>query len=137
MSEKVSLFRNLIKSYGSGMIDVIRENTVSQAAERLRTAEIPVRDLNAILESLWYHTEYTHSYSVEEHTGRLLKLRVTRCLFAEEMRKHKAEEIGDAFYCAYDYGFCHGLNPDISFSRSKTLMKGHDCCDHSYTLIIK
>jgi len=50
------------------------------------------------------------------------------------MRRLHAADIGSAFYCAYDYGFCSGLNPHIVFSRTKTLMSGDDCCNHNYEL---
>jgi hypothetical protein len=50
------------------------------------------------------------------------------------MRRHDAAEIGYAFYCAWDDGFCRGLNPKMTFTRTRTLMRGDDGCDHTYTL---
>ena len=47
------------------------------------------------------------------------------------MRGLHAAELGFAYYCAYDYGFCQGLNPALQFSRTKTLMQGADSCDHA------
>ena len=134
MSEKASLFKRIINNYGIEVLAIIRENTISQAAEKLLSVEITDRNLDAIMDNLWGHTELTHEYNIENHTDGLLKLRITRCLFAEEMRKLNASEIGDAFYCAYDYGYCMGLNSKIKFTRSKTLMLGHDYCDHTYEL---
>jgi hypothetical protein len=73
---------------------------------------------------------------VEQQTPDFLKLRVTQCLFADAMRKHGAAKVGLAFYCAYDFGFCEGLNPKIDFARTKTLMEGDAFCDHAYELKI-
>ena len=135
MEENASLAKRLVEELGQGVLGIIRDNTISLAEKKLRLADLPERNLDAIMDNLWQHTEITHEYLIEIRTQNHLKLRITKCLFADEMKKHNAGEIGEAFYCAYDYGFCHGLNPDISFSRSKTLMMGHDCCDHSYSLI--
>jgi hypothetical protein len=55
-------------------------------------------------------------------------------MWADEFRKHAAAEVGYSFYCCWDYGFCQGLNPHIKFTRTKTLMQGDDCCDHTYDL---
>jgi hypothetical protein len=55
-------------------------------------------------------------------------------LRAELAKKIGGEEIGFALTCAWDYGFCRGLNPEIKFTRTKTLMMGDDCCNHTYRL---
>ena len=57
----------------------------------------------------------------------LLKLRVTKYLFADEMQRLAAADIGSAFYCAHDHGARGGLDPAIRFARTKTLMSGNDC----------
>jgi hypothetical protein len=61
-------------------------------------------------------------------------MKVTRCMWANMWRKFGAEDIGYVFQCCWDYGFCQGLNPAIEFTRTKTLMQGDDCCDHTYDL---
>jgi hypothetical protein len=57
-----------------------------------------------------------------------------KCPYAEAMRRHGAAELGFAYSCAYDIGFCQGLNPAIRFTRTKTLMMGDSICDHTYEL---
>ena len=58
----------------------------------------------------------------------------TYCPIAEAYRKIKKEEYGLLFNCSEDPHIVEGFNPRITFKRTKTLMEGHDCCDHRYTL---
>ena len=86
------------------------------------------------MELLWDQMIDGIEFEVLERTPNELRLSVSKCLFADEMGKLGAAGIGDAFYCAYDFGFCQGLNLAIEFTRSKSLMNGDDCCNHTYTL---
>ena len=134
MHQRAVLFRRLAAELGDRVLEIVEETTIEQTQELLQRAELPKRDLDTIMEILWNQTGDTAELTVEEKSPNLLRLRVTRCLFADEMRKLNAADIGLAFYCAYDYGFCQGLNPAIKFTRTKTLMQGDDCCDHTYEL---
>lgn len=130
--ERAVLFKKLITRYDSGILDVVREFIIQDAKKSLQKAVLLKRDLDTVLEVLWKPSSDLLVYQVEQKTPEFLKLRVTWCLFAETMRKQDATDIGLAFYCAYDYGFCEGLNPKIQFTRTQTLMEGHAHCDHKY-----
>ena len=134
MYQRAVLFRRLAAELGSRVLEIVEETTIEQTKGLLQRAELPKRDLATIMEILWNQMGDTAEFTVEEKRPDLLKLRVTRCLFADEMRKLNAADSGFAFYCAYDYGFCQGLNPAIKFTRTKTLMQGDDCCNHTYEL---
>jgi hypothetical protein len=41
-------------------------------------------------------------------------------------------EIGHAALCNMDYYWPPAFNKDFKMERTKTLMQGHDCCDHRY-----
>lgn len=134
MSQRAVLFQNLMARFGDQVLNTVEETTIEQARERLEKADLEQRDLDTIMEVLWDQMEGLAEFTVEEKTPELLRLRVTKCLFADEMRELSAADIGFAFYCSYDYGFCQGLNPEIEFIRTKTLMQGDCCCDHTYEL---
>jgi hypothetical protein len=134
MSQRAVLFRELMARFGAQVLDTVEEITIEQARERLEKADLEQRDLDTIMEVLWDQMEGLAEFTVEERTPEFLRLRVTQCLFADEMRELSAADIGFAFYCSYDYGFCKGLNPDIKFTRTQTLMQGDRCCDHTYEL---
>jgi len=54
------------------------------------------------------------------------------CLTAEVFREEDAAEIGYATVCHADFALPEGFNPKIKLIRDKTLMQGHDCCNHRY-----
>jgi len=134
MEERAALLRKLIDRFGGEVLDVVSAHTAERVRARLEAEEVERRDLSAVMELLWDRISDVISFDVLERTPAALRIRVTRCPFAEEMRRLGATEIGDALYCAYDEGFCEGLNPAIRFERSKTLMAGDDCCNHTYRL---
>ena len=132
--ERAVLFKKLVSQYGSGILDIVREQTIQDAKQSLQEADLPKRVLGTVMEILWKPLVGLVEYRVEQQTPEFLKMHITRCLFADAMRKHDAAEIGFAFYCAYDYGFCEGLNPNIQFTRTQTLMESHPFCNHTYVL---
>ncbi|RPI78727.1 MAG: hypothetical protein EHM45_05515 [Desulfobacteraceae bacterium] len=132
MTERALLFRKLTDLFGQRIIDVVAQHTSDQIKEKMIKADLPKRDLNAVMELLWDQMGAEFNFQVEQRTPQRLQIKVTKCFIADEMRRLNAADIGLAFYCAYDYGFCSGLNPHIRFSRTKTLMSGDDCCNHTY-----
>lgn len=134
MRDRAGLFRELVKKYGPGIVEAVREYVEKSTEERVRGANLPRRDLEAILELVWKPSAGTLEWEVESKSADELRIRVTKCLYADEMRRRDAAGIGFAFYCAFDDGFCRGLNPALTFTRTKTLMAGDDCCNHTYRL---
>jgi hypothetical protein len=67
-----------------------------------------------------------------EDTDTVFEIRVTDCLAAESFLPYKAGDIGYAAVCWGDYNWASDFNPKINLIRDKTLMQGHDCCNHRY-----
>jgi hypothetical protein len=72
--------------------------------------------------------------SITESTDRVHELKVTECIFASVYLQQKAGELGWASVCHGDYAMATAFNPKIRMVRNKTLMQGHDCCNHRYLL---
>ena len=47
-------------------------------------------------------------------------------------REEDALDLGYACVCHADFGLPVGINPKLKLIRTKTLMQGHDCCNHRY-----
>jgi len=71
---------------------------------------------------------------VIENSDDLVSWRVTECLNAKVFRELDAAEIGYATLCHGDEAWAKAFNPNIQFTRIKTLMEGHNCCDHCYKI---
>ena len=67
-----------------------------------------------------------------EDTDTVFEIRVTDCLSAEAFLPYKAGDIGFAAVCWGDYNWASDFNPKIKLVRDKTLMQGHECCNHKY-----
>lgn len=70
-----------------------------------------------------------------EDTDTVFEIRVTDCLSAESFLPSKAGDIGYAAVCWGDYNWASDFNPKIKMVRDKTLMQGHDYCNHKYMWI--
>ncbi len=133
MRQRAGLFKKLVDEFGPRVLEVVQQQVIDGARTQFANMPLPKRDLNAVI-ALWESAGGDVEFTIEERTPEHLKFRATWCIWADEMRKQDAAEIGNAFYCCFDYGFCQGLNPAIRFTRTQTLMNGDDCCDHAYDL---
>ena len=78
-----------------------------------------------------YADSLTHE--VVEDTEKVFALEVTECLGAEVLRSVGLDgEIGHAIVCNMDYYWPTAFNPAFKMERTKTLMQGHDVCNHRY-----
>lgn len=66
--------------------------------------------------------------------SKAVELKVSECLWAKTFRGAEAGDLGNALVCDSDYAAAEGFNPKMRMIRSKTLMQGHDCCNHRYVL---
>jgi hypothetical protein len=67
-----------------------------------------------------------------ELTDKVCELKVNKCLWAKTFRSKKAADFGYASVCYGDFSGATAFNPKMRMERTKTLMQGHDCCDHRY-----
>ena len=69
-----------------------------------------------------------------EDVDTAFEVKVTECIWAHTLRSNDAADIGYAMICHPDFSICRGFNPKIRMERTKTLMEGHDCCNHRWIL---
>ncbi len=69
-----------------------------------------------------------------EKTETAAEARVTECLWAATFRAADAADIGYATICYPDFAAAPAFNPRMRMVRTKTLMQGHDCCNHRWVL---
>ncbi|MFC2118884.1 L-2-amino-thiazoline-4-carboxylic acid hydrolase [Bacteroidota bacterium] len=75
------------------------------------------------------------SLEVVEDTDKVFEIKVTECLSQEVYKALKFDgKFGFACVCYGDYSYPESYNPKIKLKRDKTLMEGHDCCNHRYYL---
>lgn len=131
----VRYLQPLVKKYGPDVLTIVSATTADGPKAQFEKMKIEKRDLAAVKRLLWSKLEPDkYKFEILEETGETLKCKVTKCFLAEAFLAAGDAEIGAAVCCAWDYGFCQGVNPQIKFTRTKTLMKGDEYCNHSYEL---
>ena len=91
----------------------------------LKTFANPFRDENSNLSK-------TIVREVVEDTDKAFALRITACVEEIVFWEADAPDLGYACVCHADFGLPVGINPKLKLIRTKTLMQGHDCCNHRY-----
>ena len=69
-----------------------------------------------------------------EESDDVLSFNVTRCRYAELYDSLGIRDIGTIFSCARDYALIEGFNPDVTLTRTQTIMEGAPYCDFRYRL---
>jgi hypothetical protein len=67
-----------------------------------------------------------------EATPSAFAIKVTECLWARTFREVDAADIGYACICHPDFASATAFNPKLRMERTKTLMQGHDYCNHKW-----
>jgi hypothetical protein len=71
---------------------------------------------------------------VLEQTEQTLSFNITRCRYAELYRALGIPELGALLSCNRDFAMSEGFNPDISLTRTQTIMQGAPFCDFRFAL---
>jgi len=77
----------------------------------------------------WAHT-LTVKYL--EETPKKFATRVTECLWAKTFKELNATDIGYVISCRPDFAMARAQHPKLRLKRTKTLMQGDNCCNHTY-----
>ncbi len=72
------------------------------------------------------------THSIIEDTDKVFEMKVTECIWADVFKAKNAGETGFAMICFSDYITAASFNPEMKMVRDKTLMQGHNCCNHRY-----
>jgi len=118
-------------------IELLKDSAAETATERIQhTAEnLPKRDLETFKMAMKNPDAFLAqalTFEIVEDTDRAFAVKITECLWATTFREVDAAEIGYAGVCHPDYAMATAFNPQIRLVRSKTLMQGHECCNHRW-----
>jgi hypothetical protein len=59
---------------------------------------------------------------------------ITRCRYAEMYKDIGLADLGVILSCGRDFELIAGFNPNMTLTRTKTIMEGCDCCDFRINL---
>ena len=136
--EFIRLTKALEKELGKEkLINFLKENTKKRTFELGQNQAIEMGDnsLSAYVKQFRppnYQKSLTHE--VVEDTETSFKIIVKECIWAKTFIDAGVGDIGYAHICYGDYSWTTGFNPKMRMERDKTLMQGHECCNHRYII---
>lgn len=109
--------------------DIAREQGAAMAEGR------GDRSLQSFAQTLgpWTKDDALRLRVVDDTPGRLA-FDVTHCRYAEMYRALGVPELGEVLSCQRDAALIEGFNPDVTLTRTQTLMQGAAHCDFRYHL---
>ena len=132
--DRVDDLNGLKQALGDQVVDIV----LAERAKKMKKTWQDIahdhgkNDIDGLKETLWTWVEEAGFEFTVLETDEGTQFHVTKCPLAEMARKVQATDWGYICYCADDPHIVAGFNPAIGFRRTKTLMEGHDCCDHFY-----
>ncbi len=135
-SNLVVAVRAVQEKYGEEGMGVIRRAFIEDAKEtgRERAQSLKDNSLRAFCTMIEKACTGSHEWQKVEDSDDRQAYRFTRCMWAEAFKALGAGEMGYQLMCAGDAPMSSAFNPEIRFSRTKSLMKGDDCCNHVFYL---
>jgi hypothetical protein len=70
--------------------------------------------------------------SISKETPREIMAHITDCLWYKTFRELNATDLGYVVCCQPDFAVAPHYHPKIKMKRTKTLMQGCECCNHTY-----
>lgn len=71
---------------------------------------------------------------VLEQTEEVFSFNVTRCRYAEMYTELGIPKLGTTLSCNRDFTLIEGFNPNVSLTRTQTIMEGASICDFRFVL---
>jgi hypothetical protein len=72
-------------------------------------------------------------YHVATQSADAFEADVTGCRYAQFYKELGAPELGFLLVCSSDFPMAEGFGPDVTFTRTQTIMQGASHCDFRYT----
>ncbi len=132
----IELLRALDENYGeTARLAVAKFLKVQVTGERAAIGEKEAREgteIDDFFRVLWEPLRTMgFEYTLKNENG-VVGLKVTRCPIFELAEKTGMHEWFYSMACAIDYHTTPSFSAQIGFARTKSLMQGDECCNHSY-----
>ncbi len=117
------------------VVAIVRDVVAGIAREQGRAMAASRGDasLGSFAETLgpWTKDDALRLQVIDQSPGHLA-FDVTRCRYAEMYRALGIPQLGEVLSCQRDAALIEGFNPDVTLTRTQTIMQGATCCDFRY-----
>lgn len=117
----------------------LKEASAESAAAGMKqfAKSVPKNNLQAfaqVMKKPDYFWKHVLTLDIVEDKENVFEIKVKECLWAKTFRLAKAGDIGYSMICHADFAMAQAFNPKMKMIRSKTLMQGHDSCNHRWVM---
>lgn len=136
----VELLRGLSARMDKGnFIEILKDISSEGAAASMKkeAARLQKNDLAAFTKYMRFPDHFwSHVLTARtiKDTRSEFQIHISECLWAATFKKLKATDLGYACICHPDFAMASAFNPHLTLQRTKTLMQGHDCCNHHWIM---
>ena len=131
----IPIVKEMKKSLGEERLaEMLKEACCRVAEDKIKQLEVE-RDFENFKKPIMSNDgfyQHTTTYEIVEDISDVLEIKVTECLWARIFREAGEAEIGYASLCHQDFIAAPAFNPKLKLIRDKTLMQGHDSCNHRW-----
>lgn len=118
-------------------IDMLKQASAESGRNAGRNMALSIPDADFASFKSWATApdrffQHVLTWDVVEDSETALEVKVTECLWAKTFREAGATDIGYAGVCHGDFAMASAYNSHMRMERTKTLMQGHDCCNHRW-----
>ena len=135
--DTVDLLKGLSEKYGplaAPAIEHFMAACITKDWARIGNAEShPGTEVQDFLRVLWQPLRVEGFEFTQKDTGGRVELTVTRCPVYELAKRTGMHTWLYHLACATDFYNASSFSDKIEFSRTKTLMESHECCNHAYS----
>lgn len=132
-SLSVRLLQAMEERFGPEAREVVRDMTANQKRKPREETGSPAADLQDFCSNLDNACIGSHEWLRVVDEPDKIGYNYTRCLWAEVYRELGEPDLGYVI-CAGDEPAVEAHNPQLSFERTKTLMRGDELCDHLFRI---
>ncbi|MBD3309127.1 hypothetical protein GF339_22195 [candidate division KSB3 bacterium] len=113
-----AVIQTLAQQSGKQLADALGGNSIADFAEGIK----------------YWQRDDALTIELVEHTDTALAFNVVKCRYADMYRELGYQDFGYLLSCNRDMAMVAGFNPNMSLTRTQTIMEGHRFCDFRYQL---
>jgi fumarate reductase iron-sulfur subunit len=134
MVQTIDMLNRMKERFGEEVYEVVQEmvmeRTLKKWSQIARNEES--HTIADVIRLLWEPLKAKGFEFSFEQKGDGIQFCCTKCAHHDLAREIDGTDWMFYLKCYSDPYIVEGFNPKIKFRRTKTLMEGHDCCDHYY-----
>ena len=132
VKQQITLLNALQDKFGTEVAQVVQQKNSALVCQAYFAGASDERSIEALINLLWEPLRTKgYEFSVTQSEAGV-QMKCTACPWARLYRNLGGADWGHRLYCAVDEDLVGGFNPQIGFTRTKTLMEGDEYCDHFY-----